>query len=202
MLTFLIFVINLHCPKAYYRPDHSIRIVEYHRKKIFLNPTFSLEPKPRTVFEFVTFAPVISPRNNFVLGSVLLSCLVTELQKPPSLGLELRTLPEFWPFWNLFLVSRHELSKFDENWFIRSRVISEHTHTPPQCISMMAYPLYGILCRRYDRRHDAGRRVASVVLCGVSDWNLVVQSVDNHFTDWAIEYYIKCFCKLFCMILK
>jgi hypothetical protein len=29
-----IFFINCYCPKAYHRPDHSIRIVEHYRKKI------------------------------------------------------------------------------------------------------------------------------------------------------------------------
>jgi hypothetical protein len=42
----LTFRISLYCPKAYHKPDHSIRLVEYHRKKLlFLNPSsLGLEP--------------------------------------------------------------------------------------------------------------------------------------------------------------
>jgi hypothetical protein len=32
----LTFRINLYCPKAYPRPDHSIRISEYHTEKLLL----------------------------------------------------------------------------------------------------------------------------------------------------------------------
>jgi hypothetical protein len=57
MLTFLN---NLYCPKVYHKPDHSIRIVEYHRKKLSsLNPS-SPRHKPRTIFGVVTLFPVIS----------------------------------------------------------------------------------------------------------------------------------------------
>jgi hypothetical protein len=38
------------------------------------------------------FCDLLFETNNFVLGAVPLSCLVSELQKPPSPGLELRTL--------------------------------------------------------------------------------------------------------------
>jgi hypothetical protein len=88
------FNINLYCPKAYHRSDHSIRIVKYYRDKIvFLNPTSSPGLEPRTGFGFVTFCSCILPTetNNFVLRSVFLSHLVTELQKTPSRGLEHRT---------------------------------------------------------------------------------------------------------------
>jgi hypothetical protein len=44
-------------------PDHSIRIVEYHWKKLSLNQTSSRGLEPRTVFSFVTLVPVIiSPK--------------------------------------------------------------------------------------------------------------------------------------------
>jgi hypothetical protein len=46
---------------------------------------------------------ILFETNNFDLSVVLLSCLVSELQKPPSPGLDLRILSEFWPFGNLFL---------------------------------------------------------------------------------------------------
>jgi hypothetical protein len=60
----LTFHINVYRPKAYHRPDHSLRIVAYHRKKIlFRNPASSPLLEPRTVFGFVTFAPVISSQN-------------------------------------------------------------------------------------------------------------------------------------------
>jgi hypothetical protein len=69
--------------------------------------------------------------NNFGLGAILLSCLVFELQETPSAGIELRTLfPEFWPSYDLFLVSRNKHAKFGSNQFIRSRAINEETHKP------------------------------------------------------------------------
>jgi hypothetical protein len=134
----LTFHINLYCPKAYHRPDHSIRIVEYHRKIIIINhkPKIFTEFRTQDSFGFVTLVVVISsPKqccslrrsivlsfratetiftgngtqdsfsscdlcfcnllfetNNFGLGAVLLSCLVSELQETPSPGNELRTL--------------------------------------------------------------------------------------------------------------
>jgi hypothetical protein len=63
MLTFLI---SLYCPKAYHRPDYSIRIVEY-KKIISLNPISSPSVEPRAVFGFVTLVPVISSPKQTVL---------------------------------------------------------------------------------------------------------------------------------------
>jgi hypothetical protein len=45
----------------------------------------------------VAFVPVIFETNNFGPSAVLVSSLVSELQEPPSLGFELRTLFEFDP---------------------------------------------------------------------------------------------------------
>jgi hypothetical protein len=79
-------------PKAYHRPGNSIRIVEYHRKNI---PKPNILTGSRTQDSFwvcnICSCIIFSETNNFVLGSILLSCLVTELQKPPSPGLEPRT---------------------------------------------------------------------------------------------------------------
>jgi hypothetical protein len=59
----LIFLINPYCPKAYRRTDHSIRIVENHRKKLLLLSLNTSSPglEPKTVFGIVVFVPVISP---------------------------------------------------------------------------------------------------------------------------------------------
>jgi hypothetical protein len=128
MLTFLI---NLYCPKFYHRSDHLIRIVEYRRRKLllFLNPS-SPRLEPRTVFRCcgLSFCNLLVEIINFVLGVVLLSCLVSEPQEPPSAGLELRThFPEFWPSYVLFLVWTNKHAKFGANQYIRSRAISKHT---------------------------------------------------------------------------
>jgi hypothetical protein len=87
MLTFLI---NPYCPRAYHRPEHSIHIIEYHRKKkLSVNPTSSPGLEPRTVFGIVVFVPAI-------LALFFYHAKVSELQKPSSLGLEHRTpFPEF-----------------------------------------------------------------------------------------------------------
>jgi hypothetical protein len=61
------FVINPYFPKAYHRPDHSRRIVEYHRKKLSLNQTFSPKRETRTVIGFVTFVTLISPPKQIAL---------------------------------------------------------------------------------------------------------------------------------------
>jgi hypothetical protein len=61
--------------------------------KIFLNPVSSLGLEPRAVFWFINVAPVISPPKLWSCA-VILSCSVSKLQKPPSPGLEFRTLSE------------------------------------------------------------------------------------------------------------
>jgi hypothetical protein len=121
-----------------------------------LQKPFSQGFEPRADFRSYDLYPVISSleKKNFGLGAVRLSCLVYELQKKPSLGLKLKTLSEFWPFLNLFLISRHKNATFD---------------TYPQSIPMIAFALYGIFCRRRDnRRRDARRGVASVISYGVT----------------------------------
>jgi hypothetical protein len=80
MLTFLI---SLYCPKACHGPDHSLRFVEYHRKKLLfpLNPTSSPRFELRTVFCFVTLVPIISSPKQFCSlhhSSVVLSFRGTE----------------------------------------------------------------------------------------------------------------------------
>jgi hypothetical protein len=67
----LTFFINLYSPKAYHKPDNSIRIIEYHREKLLsLNSAFLLRLEPRIVFRFVTLVPVISSlkQTTFVLA--------------------------------------------------------------------------------------------------------------------------------------
>jgi hypothetical protein len=80
-----IFHISLFCSKGCLRPDYSILTFKYHRKTLFLNQAFSLGNKPRR-FRVCSW---VFPEKNF--GSILLSCLLTELQLPYSPGLESRT---------------------------------------------------------------------------------------------------------------
>jgi hypothetical protein len=66
------FHISLHCLKAYHRPGHSIRIVEYHSENLlFPNPTSSPGLEPRTVIGFVIFAAAFSPPQQTILLLVL-----------------------------------------------------------------------------------------------------------------------------------
>jgi hypothetical protein len=103
ILQMLTFLINLYCPKTYHRPDHSIRIVEYHRKIIIIiiiisKPNIFTETRTQDslcVFD-LSSCNLLAETNNFVLRAVLLSCLVSELQKPPSPGLKPRAV--FWSF--------------------------------------------------------------------------------------------------------
>jgi hypothetical protein len=62
--------------------------------------------RTQNIFVVVLFVPVISSSKQKKIGldAVLLSCLVSELQKPPSLGLELNKLfrssdPSTFTFW-------------------------------------------------------------------------------------------------------
>jgi hypothetical protein len=90
MLTFLI---NRYCPKAFHRPNHLIRIVEYQRKII---PKSNIFTETRTQDSFrvrgLGFCNLLGETNNFVLCAVLLSCLVYKLQKPSSPRLAPRTV--------------------------------------------------------------------------------------------------------------
>jgi hypothetical protein len=72
----------------------AILIVEYHRKTLSLNPTSSPELEPRTICRCcgLCLCNPLLEINNFGLGAVLLSCLVSELQKPPLPGIEPRTV--------------------------------------------------------------------------------------------------------------
>jgi hypothetical protein len=80
-------------PESYNRADHLICVVECHGKKLSLNPS-SQRLKPRAVSGFVMLVPVISllKLRNFYLCTILLSCLVSELQKTSLSGLNSRTV--------------------------------------------------------------------------------------------------------------
>jgi hypothetical protein len=73
---------NLYCLKVFHRPDHSMHIIEYHRKKLSLNPTSSLGLEPRS-FRVCDLSScnLLAEANKFCLGAILLSCLVSKLQK-------------------------------------------------------------------------------------------------------------------------
>jgi hypothetical protein len=52
--------INFYCPKVYHRPDHSLRIVEYHRNYYYvLKPNIFTETQTQDNFR-VTLVLVIS----------------------------------------------------------------------------------------------------------------------------------------------
>jgi hypothetical protein len=75
--------------KPYHRPEHLIHIVEYHRKIILKLNIFTgtrTEDSFRVVY--LSSCNLFAEINNFVLCAILLSCLVSELQKPSSLGIE------------------------------------------------------------------------------------------------------------------
>jgi hypothetical protein len=92
------FLTNLYCPKVYHEPNHSIRIVEYHRKIIIIiiipKPNIFNETRIQGIFRVCdpSSCNLLAETNNFVLCVVFLLCLVSELQKPPSLEIELGTL--------------------------------------------------------------------------------------------------------------
>jgi hypothetical protein len=92
MLTVLI---NLYCLKAYHRPDHSIRIIEYHRKKIFI-PKTNIFTETRTQDSFrvcdLSSCYLLAETNNFVFWTILLLHVVSRIEEPPSPGFEPRTL--------------------------------------------------------------------------------------------------------------
>jgi hypothetical protein len=91
----LIFLLDLYCLKAYHRPDHSIRIVECHRKIIIIipKPNIFVDTRIQDSFRVCDSGSSnhIAETNNFVLCTVL-SCLVSELLKSSSSGLEPRTV--------------------------------------------------------------------------------------------------------------
>jgi hypothetical protein len=64
------------------------------RLVLWIQITYSLEIEPRTIFQGYghCFCNLIFETNNFGLSAILLSCLVSELQKTPSPGIELRIL--------------------------------------------------------------------------------------------------------------
>jgi hypothetical protein len=89
----LAFLMNLYCPKVYHRPDHSI-CIECHRKIIFIHkPIVFIENQTQDSFLVCDISSCsLVGINNFVLCAILLSCFVSELQKPSSPGLEPRTV--------------------------------------------------------------------------------------------------------------
>jgi hypothetical protein len=77
------FLINLYWEKAFPRPEHSIRIAQYHRKNIMPKPNIFTKTRTQGSFRVcdLTSCNLLADRNNSVLCAVLLSCLVSELRK-------------------------------------------------------------------------------------------------------------------------
>jgi hypothetical protein len=74
----------------------------------------------------LSFCNFLFETNSSGLGAVLLSCLVSELQKSPSSRIELRIFSGVLTPYVLFLVSKNTHAKFGAHRFIPSRAISEH----------------------------------------------------------------------------
>jgi hypothetical protein len=79
----LTFRTDFYCPKALHRLNHSIRIVESHRKKIIPKPNIFTRSRNQDRFWTCDLCScnLVAGKNNFCLGAILLSCLVSKLQK-------------------------------------------------------------------------------------------------------------------------
>jgi hypothetical protein len=83
MLTILI---DFYYLKACHGPDHLIRIIKYHRKQLLsLNPaSYKIETQGRFFMAVASVSEISSPKQiTSALVPFLLSCLLSELQKPP-----------------------------------------------------------------------------------------------------------------------
>jgi hypothetical protein len=112
------------------------------------------------------FCDLFFETNNLNLCAVVVLCLVSVLQEPPSPGIELRTLfPEFWSSYVLFLVSRNKHAKFGANWYIRSRAISSKI---PSTISEVRNLLHDIMTSVWNRFGAlTAVNVSTVLFCSV-----------------------------------
>jgi hypothetical protein len=121
MLTFLT---NLYCPKAY--NGLIIRYVSLNiAEKSIIIPKPSIFTKTRTQGSFRVYdlsSCNLAETNKFCLGAVLLSRLVTDLQKPSSSGLEPTTFSAVWPF---FCNNLTETNNFGLGAVLLSCLVSE-----------------------------------------------------------------------------
>jgi hypothetical protein len=105
------FLTNLYFPKAYRRPDHSIRIAEYHGKIIIIIPQHNIYTETRTQDSLrvcdLSFCNLLAETNNCVLYAVPLSCLASDLQKPSSPGLKPKSFSGLCPLFLNLLVDRN-----------------------------------------------------------------------------------------------
>jgi hypothetical protein len=111
----LTYLISRYCPKAYHRPDHPTRIVEYHINYYYYCYYYYNIPKPNIFTETRT--------HNFGLGAAFLSCLVSELQKPSSPGIEPGTV--FWSCGVCFCNLLVQTNNFDHGTVLLSCLVSE-----------------------------------------------------------------------------
>jgi hypothetical protein len=136
MLTFLV---NLYCPKISHRPEHYIRINEYHRKIIIISkPNIFTETRTQGSFWVcdLSFCNLLAETNNLVLFAVLLLPLVSELQKPSSPELEPRTA-----FGVVFFVSVISCSK--QTSLVFPGVVSQGSHLLLSSSPHFLYSLVG-----------------------------------------------------------
>jgi hypothetical protein len=123
---------NIYCPKAYQQAWSFDMYRWISQEKIITKPNIFNGTRNNVRFCVCCLCccNLLAETNNSDFGVVLISCLVSELQEPPTQGLELRKMfRRFYLFKHLFLVSRNKYAKFRANCFIRSRAISEHTYT-------------------------------------------------------------------------
>jgi hypothetical protein len=99
MLTFLI---DTYCPKAYHMPDHSIRIVEYHRKHIISKRNIFTETRIQENFRGYdrSSCNLLTETINIVFCAILLSCLIRASE---ILFIRTRAQDIFLGFWSLLL---------------------------------------------------------------------------------------------------
>jgi hypothetical protein len=80
-------------PESLSYPDNSIHIIEFHKKNYYSSTQHLHRNSNPEVFLVCNLCSWILPAesNNFILGPVLLLCLVTQLQEPSSPQIEHRT---------------------------------------------------------------------------------------------------------------
>jgi hypothetical protein len=140
--------------------------------------------EPRTIFRSrdLCSCNLLFETNNFGLVAVPLSCLDSKIQELPSPGLELRTFFRRCNLSkNLLLVSRNKHAKFGANWYIRSRVVSEHTqfqlYSMPIChhlhgLGPMAYSGSVVHRGRYIKTYTGTgvRQAVMLLTLNIEDW--------------------------------
>jgi hypothetical protein len=121
----LTFIINLYCPKVCYRPDHSIRIVGYHRKNIIIpKPDIFTETRMQDFF-FVTSVNVISSSIQTILffAPFLYSCIMLRFRATETIFAGNQTQDSFSAYWPLCLLLSRLVSELHKTSRIELRTV-------------------------------------------------------------------------------